>query len=218
MPSCPCKWKDFVKWIKPFTTSASDVFKGAPDNVIESYVRRVAHDFAMDSGVLRKRAYFDLVCGVADYPIMSVENEDIISYKKVTVNGCELTKNQYRIIDEILYLERKPCDDIEEGICIEYSYAPCTDVSCEVPDDFCTRYRSTIIDGVLAEMLSMESMDWYSPAQADKRQDKYDLGVSRASCGGAIRFPPGTTRTVTCTLVAAKPRCAVNTASTPASH
>ena len=43
----------------------------------------------------------------------------------------------------------------------------------------------------------------------------FRTGVFRASCGGATKFPPGTTRTVTFTLVAAKPRCAASTTSMP---
>lgn len=180
MATCPCEWKDFSKWVKPFVTSASDVFKGAPDNVIQAYVRRVAHDFALRTGVLRKSIYIDAACGVCDYPIPFIDAEDVVSIKSVALNGRELDKTEYSVVDEVLYINAVPSCDYPEGICIEYSYAPCTDTDCEVPPDFCTRYRTYIIDGVLADMLSMESMDWYSPAQATIRSDKFERSISRA--------------------------------------
>lgn len=180
MASCPCEWKDFTKWILPYVSSPSDEFKRPPKGVIESFIRRTAHDFAVKTGVLRKKVYYDISCGVIDYPIISVEAEDILSYKEVAINGDSLDSSQYEIIDDVLFLEEIPSCDIVEGLCIEYSYAPCTDGICDVPEDFCTRYREAILSGTLMHLLSMPNMDWYSAGESQRYSSEYQNYISRA--------------------------------------
>jgi len=178
--NCPCEWRDFVGWIIPFVSSPKDEFHKPPSAVIESFVRRVAHDFAVKSGALRKKVYVDLACGVCDYPIPCLEQEDIISYKEVRLNGEVLDGDFYDIQDDVLYLENKPVDDIIEGLCIEYSYAPCLHEVCVVPPELCTRYREAITYGVLMHLFSMPHMDWSSAESAKTYTSLYDSAISSA--------------------------------------
>lgn len=177
--SCPCTWEDFTKWIIPYVSSPKDEFKRPPSDMIQCYVRRVAYDFATKTGVLRRKVYADQACGVGDYPVPCLEQEDILSYKSVRVNGQLLYPEQYEIKEDVLYLINKPCDDLAGAICIEYSYAPCLDGSCEVPEDFCSRYREAIISGTLAHLLGMPNMDWFSAPSAEIHRGFYDSYISR---------------------------------------
>lgn len=180
MASCPCKWEDFSKWIISYVSSPSDEFKAPTDVYIKDHVKRTAYDFAFKTGALRKKAYYDIACGVVDYPIICVEKEDILSYKSVTLNGEKLSSDQYEVRDEVLYLTDCPSCDIVEGLCVEYSYAPCTDDLCDVPQELCSRYREAVIAGTLSTLLSMPNMDWYSVGEAERQSDKYEMYIANA--------------------------------------
>jgi len=176
---CECTWKDFEKWIIPFIYSPKDEFSRPPTNMIQSFIRKTAYEFAKRTGVLRRTLYFHLDCGVCDYNIGCI-GDDIFSYKKVTVNGNLLTDNDYEVRDDVLYLEFKPTSDVYEGISVEYSYAPCEDLACEVPQEFCTRYREGIIAGVLSQLFCMPHMDWYSQSASEKFKKDYEAQISMA--------------------------------------
>ena len=176
--SCSCTWKDLVKWVKPYLISPKDAYIEPPKGMIEAFVRRSAYDFAIRSGSLRKKAYYDINCGVVDYPIEVDETiNDII---EVRVNGRKLERDEFYHEDEIIYLECKPTKDIEGGICIIYSYAPCTEENCDVPEDFCTHYREAIINGALSNLLAMPQMDWYSATESQRYSDMYEQSISRS--------------------------------------
>lgn len=173
MNKCSCTWQDLVKWVMPYVTSPKDEFNGAPEPMVEAYIRRVANDFAHKTGVLRQKYYADIDCGVYDYPIDFTRSTELVSVKKVTVNERELDKSEYFIEDDKLLLAWKPNCDIREGLCVEYSYAPCTEGSCEVPEGFCTRYREAIINGAISHLLDMPSMDWYAEGASNEYRMKY---------------------------------------------
>lgn len=175
---CPCIWEDFNKWIIPYVSSPKDEFKRPPSGMIQSYVRKTAYEYASKTGVLRKEVYSDAACGVCDYPVPCLDEEDVLSYKSVRINGVLLDSSQYELKDDVLYLVNKPCEDSAGGICIEYSYAPCLDCACEVPPEFCSRYREAIIAGTLANLLCMPSMDWFNAAAAKKYREEYESLLS----------------------------------------
>lgn len=180
MDKCTCTWKDLVKWIMPYVTSPNDEFNGAPEPMVEAFVRRTANDFAHKSGVLVEKHYADIDCGVIDYPIALSRSTELVSIKRVSVNEIPLDKSDYNVDDDMLFLNNVPACDIKEGLCVEYTYAPCTEGSCSVPEGFCTRYREAIIDGALHHLLSMPNMDWYSRGDAQMHQENYNIAVSSA--------------------------------------
>lgn len=176
--TCPCSWQDFAKWIIPYVSSPKDEFKRPPTPMILSFVRRVAYDYARRTGVLRRTVCVDIDCGVCDYPVPCLDAGDILSYKVVRFNGVQLDTSSYEIRDDVLYLSQPPTADILDGLCIDYSYAPCIDGECEIPPEFCTRYRDAIIAGTLAHMLAMPNMDWFSSSMAELYRTQYEEFIS----------------------------------------
>lgn len=176
---CPCSWEDFTKWIIPYVSSAKDEFKRPPAGLIQAFVRRVAYDYARQTGVLRKEVYVDAVCGVCDYPVPCLSSEDVLSYKMVRYNGYTLGDSDYELRSDVLYLAQAPISDLFDGICIEYSYAPCLDGSCDIPPEFCSRYREPIIAGTLAHLLGMPNMDWFSATSSKMYADQYESFLAK---------------------------------------
>ena len=176
--ACECTWDSLVKWVMPFVMSADDEHTSPPTGLLKAFVRRVAYDFAVRSGSLRKTEYYDLNCGVKDYPIEI--DETLVNVWKVKINGEDVDKDMYYFQDDVLYLESNPKCDIEGGLAIEYSYAPCTEGTCDVPEELCTHYREAIINGALSHLLAMPHMDWYSATESKRYSDMYERSISRS--------------------------------------
>ena len=199
MSKCGCSWKDLVKWIMPFMLSPKDEYNAPPEPMVEAYVRLAAYNFAFKSGSIREKVRMDLNKGVCDYFINTTS--DVLTIKKIEINGMELTTDEYEIDNQTIFLNQVPTCEVQDGLMIEYSMAPCTDGTCDVPEGMCTRYRQAIINGALGMLYSMSNMDWYNANEAQRYNDDFEDSITEARADSIRR-----TNSRRCNLLDSKKR------------
>lgn len=158
--------------------------EGAPDSMIESYVRHTLRDMANRTNLFTRQERFHFQCGQLKYHLNAPENWYILRFSRVYFN--DLTNTEI-MINPMYYVIGRERNTIEFkrfpsmiiprcAVWLDYVLAP-TEKVCHLPDSFPDTHYMTVVAGASYYLLNQAGMKWYNPRAAQSQQQIYENAI-----------------------------------------
>ena len=159
---------------------------------------------------MRRTQTFSTVQGTDIYSLTPPTNEEIIGLKYgqiqdpasggilslALVYGDTMNPNLGRGMPQaftfVPYLSVKlyPVPDKVYNVTIEFVVQP-IDGGVYIPDEIGVRYKQTVADGALSNIMLQNGNPWYNPQMAEYYAQRYNKGIARAKGEAAFGFGYG---------------------------
>lgn len=182
-------------WIKPY-------LPGAPEAAIDAEIVAAVKELANSSLSMRDTEYLPTQAGWGSYHLEIPADRVLLNVSSVCVNGASIDPlasmpcsgcNEYGFFldnRQVLHLFPAPAIDEQDGIELEYAYAPRYD-SCEIDEDFAERYGHAIAAAVKGRMMLMAGQKWYNEKLSRVFLTEWSTAKSSAILDGPSRFTRG---------------------------
>lgn len=188
------------------------------DPVTEAAARRVVTEFCAATWVWQHLpAPVNVVANQASYPITAPADADIASVLTVEHDGAPIEARSVewlnanaprwrtsaatprhftQIEQDQLILAPLPSAGLAQGLTMTLALQP-KRTATGAPAWLMTKYRYSLVDGVLARLMLMANKPWSDPANGQDRRNSYEAAVANARAdavaalgGGVLRVTP----------------------------
>jgi hypothetical protein len=147
---------------------------GAPDNMVEYYVRQAIIDMAYKTLNIQRDYYIDTQCNVCDYELpledgfyphmirsVELDGRELIGVQHPPARGEMFHGNFYYEQPNRLLVGSVPSSDCDEGLLVRTVVVP-SQKTCSVDRWIYDRYLNDIVTGALSHLFLMAGASWYS--------------------------------------------------------
>lgn len=156
-----CEWSGFLGHIIPYLVTPDPDVAKPPNSMVLAFIRDAAEELIHSAGLLRDSYCGMLQAGVAEIPLALPEGRTLVQVNHVRLAGGRSVGFEVAG-DDMVVLHDPPCQDIEDGYTIGYSYAVPLD-ECAVPPELCVmgpKFKTALRHQVLAYLYGMAGMPW----------------------------------------------------------